>query len=133
MFDPVWPEKWIWSCDATRGAGDNEANEMPRVVDSFRFVLMAVAGWMNQRQLQMTDYLAGGKAGLREQLGARRMRLNNDQLTEPKPGRRWNRVQIAPRKPLVDVEFVWVYFSLSGEEVPLSGAHPGRNRESIPV
>jgi len=28
---------------------------MPRVLDPFRFVLIAVAGWMNQRQLQVID------------------------------------------------------------------------------
>jgi len=33
------------------------ASEMPRVLDPFRFLLIAVAGWMNQRQLQMIDYL----------------------------------------------------------------------------
>jgi len=52
---------------------------MPRVVDPFRFVLIAVAGWMNQRQLQMIDYLREENRVLREQLGGRRMRLNNDQ------------------------------------------------------
>jgi len=30
---------------------------MPRVLDPFRFVVIAVAGWMNQRQLQIIDYL----------------------------------------------------------------------------
>jgi hypothetical protein len=30
---------------------------MPRVLDPFRFVLVAVAGWMNQRQRQIIDYL----------------------------------------------------------------------------
>jgi hypothetical protein len=30
---------------------------MPRVLDPFRFLLITVAGWMNQRQLQMIDYL----------------------------------------------------------------------------
>jgi hypothetical protein len=32
---------------------------MLRVLDPFRFVLVAVAGWMNQRQLQIIDYLRG--------------------------------------------------------------------------
>jgi hypothetical protein len=45
------------------------ANEMPRVLDPFRFVLIAVAGWMNQRQLQMIDYLREENRVLREQLG----------------------------------------------------------------
>jgi len=30
---------------------------MPRVLDPFRFVLVAVGGWMNQHQLQIIDYL----------------------------------------------------------------------------
>jgi putative transposase len=42
------------------------------VLDPFRFLLVAIAGWMNQRQLQMIEYL-------REQLGPRRLRLSNDQ------------------------------------------------------
>ena len=52
---------------------------MPRVLDPFRFVLIAVAGWMNQRHLQITDYLREENRVLREQLGARRVRLNSDQ------------------------------------------------------
>ena len=41
-----------------------------RVLDPFRFVLIAVAGWMNQRHLQMIDYLREENRVLREQLGA---------------------------------------------------------------
>ena len=52
---------------------------MPRVLDPFRFVLIAVAGWMNQQQLQMIDYLREENRVLREQLGGRRLRLNDDQ------------------------------------------------------
>jgi len=52
---------------------------MLRVLDPFRFVLMAVAGWMNQRQLQIIDYLREENRVLREQLGGRRVRLNDDQ------------------------------------------------------
>src|ERR1700731_430098 len=52
---------------------------MPRVLDQFRFVLMAVAGWMNQRQLQIIDYLREENRVLREQLDGRRVRLNDDQ------------------------------------------------------
>src|SRR5712671_6814127 len=52
---------------------------MLRVLDPFRFVLIAVAGWMNQRQLQIIDYLREENRVLREQLGPRRMRLNDDQ------------------------------------------------------
>jgi transposase InsO family protein len=52
---------------------------MPTVLDPFRFVLIAIAGWMNQRQLQMIDYLREENRVLREQLGGRRLRLNDDQ------------------------------------------------------
>src|SRR4051794_7586794 len=52
---------------------------MPKVLDPFRFVLIAVAGWMNQRELQMIDYLREESRVLREQLGERRLRLTDDQ------------------------------------------------------
>jgi putative transposase len=52
---------------------------MPKVVDPFRFVLIAVVGWMNQRQLQMIEYLREENRVLREQLGERRLRLTDDQ------------------------------------------------------
>ncbi len=52
---------------------------MPRVLDPFRFVLIAVAGWMNQHQFQIIDYLREENRVLREQLGERRMRFNDDQ------------------------------------------------------
>jgi transposase InsO family protein len=48
-------------------------------MDPFRFVLVAVAGWMNQRQLQAIDYLREENRVLREHLGERRLRLNDDQ------------------------------------------------------
>src|SRR6267378_8435682 len=52
---------------------------MSRVLDPFRFLLIAVSGWMNQRQLQVIDYLREENRVLREQLGGRRVRLNDDQ------------------------------------------------------
>jgi transposase len=52
---------------------------MSMVLDPFRFLLIAVAGWMNQRQLQMIEYLREENRVLREQLGERRLRLADDQ------------------------------------------------------
>src|SRR5712692_6659161 len=52
---------------------------MPRVLDPFRFVLIAVAGWMNQHQLQIIDYLREENRVLREQLSGGRVRFNDDQ------------------------------------------------------
>src|SRR5687768_16195737 len=52
---------------------------MPRVFDPFRFVLVAVARWINQRQLQAIEYLREENRVLKEQLGERRLRLTDDQ------------------------------------------------------
>lgn len=41
--------------------------------------LIAVAGWMNHRQYQLIDYLRAENRVLREQLGERRLRFNDDQ------------------------------------------------------
>ena len=50
---------------------------MPRALGPFRFVLIALAGWMNQRQLLAINYLREENRVLREQLGGRRLRLND--------------------------------------------------------
>jgi hypothetical protein len=42
-------------------------------------VLISVAGWVNQRRLQMIEYLREENCVLREQLGHRRLRLSDDQ------------------------------------------------------
>ena len=52
---------------------------MSNILDPFRFVLLAVAGWMNQRQLQVIDYLREENRVLREQLGERRLLLHDNQ------------------------------------------------------
>src|SRR5215510_1382330 len=52
---------------------------MPSVLNPFRFVLIALAGWMNQRQLRAIDYLREENRVLREQLGGRQLRLSDDQ------------------------------------------------------
>jgi putative transposase len=50
---------------------------MSSVIDPIQFVLISLAGWMNQRQRHVIDYLQNRV--LREQLGDRRLRLNDDQ------------------------------------------------------
>ena len=42
-------------------------------------MLIAVSGWMNQRQLLVIDYLREENRVLREQLGGRRLRLDDNQ------------------------------------------------------
>ena len=50
-----------------------------RVLDPFRFVVITVSRWLYQRQLQVIDYLREENRVLREQLGGRRPRLNDNQ------------------------------------------------------
>ena len=52
---------------------------MLKAFDPFRFILVALSGWMNQRHVQMIDYLREENRVLREQLGGHRLRLNDDQ------------------------------------------------------
>ncbi len=57
--------------------------ETQRVFDPFRSLLIAVSGWINQRQLQAIDYLREENRVLREQLGNRRLCLNDHQRQRP--------------------------------------------------
>ena len=52
---------------------------MQHALNPFRFVVTAVAGWMNQQQQHAIDYLREENRVLREQLGGRRLRLTDDQ------------------------------------------------------
>lgn len=52
---------------------------MKAILDPFRFVVIAVAGWMNQQQQHVIEYLVEENRVLREQIGSRRMRFTDDQ------------------------------------------------------
>ena len=52
---------------------------MSKQLDPFRFLLMAVAGWMNQQQENAIEYLREENRVLRSQLGTRRVRFTDDQ------------------------------------------------------
>src|SRR6516225_4581226 len=52
---------------------------MPKTLDPFRLLLIAVAGWMNQRQQQVIDYLREENRVLREQIGGRQLRFDDEQ------------------------------------------------------
>jgi len=54
-------------------------DSMPKILDPFRFLLIAMAGWMNRNQYRIIDYLREENRVLREQLGERRRRLTDDQ------------------------------------------------------
>jgi putative transposase len=48
-------------------------------LDPFSFLVISIAGWMNPRQQQVIEYLVEENRVLREQIGNRRMRFNDDQ------------------------------------------------------
>ena len=48
-------------------------------LDPFSFLVISIAGWINQRQQQLIEYLVEENRVLREQIGNRRIRLTNDQ------------------------------------------------------
>jgi len=48
-------------------------------LDPFRLLLISLAGWLNQHQRDVIDYLEEENRVLREQLGNKRLRLNDDQ------------------------------------------------------
>ena len=52
---------------------------MPSLSHPLQFVLVALAGWMNQQQRDVIDYLQEENRVLREQLGPRRLRFTDDQ------------------------------------------------------
>jgi len=52
---------------------------MHTALDPFSFLVVCIAGWMNQHQQHVIDYLIEENRILREQMGARRMRFNDDQ------------------------------------------------------
>src|SRR4030095_10988812 len=52
---------------------------MRSVLDPFQFLIISVAGWMNQHQHNVIDYLIEENRVLREQLSGRRIRFNDDQ------------------------------------------------------
>ena len=45
----------------------------------FSFLVVSMAGWINERQQQVIEYLVEENRVLREQIGSRRMRFTDDQ------------------------------------------------------
>jgi len=52
---------------------------MCQTLDPFRLLVISVAGWLGQQQRDAIDYLREENRVLREQLGDRRLRLNDIQ------------------------------------------------------
>jgi hypothetical protein len=81
--NPVWSENWICMKIRYFATAAPQSRRWvlntQRVLDPFRFLLIAVSGWMNHRQLQVIEYLREENRVLREQRGDRRVRLNDNQ------------------------------------------------------
>ena len=52
---------------------------MPPALDPFRLLLISLAGWLKQRQQEVIDYLQEENRILRQPLGDKRLRFNDDQ------------------------------------------------------
>ena len=52
---------------------------MNKGLNPFELVVIALAGWMNQRQRDVIDYLREENGVLREQFGKRRLQFSDDQ------------------------------------------------------
>jgi hypothetical protein len=52
---------------------------MRSILDPFQFVVIAIAGWMNEHQQRVIEYLVEENRVLREQIGSRRMRFSDNQ------------------------------------------------------
>ena len=51
---------------------------MGKSLSPLQFVVMAMAGWINERQQQVIEYLQEENRVLREQTGKRRLRFTDD-------------------------------------------------------
>jgi len=51
---------------------------MSLTLDPFRLLLISLAGWLNQHQRDVIDYLEEENRVLREQLGNKRLGLNGE-------------------------------------------------------
>jgi len=60
-------------------AADPAVGAHDEIPGASRFRLIALSGWMNQQQLQLIDYLRDENRVLREQLGQKRLRFNDEQ------------------------------------------------------
>src|SRR5438552_2983290 len=52
---------------------------MPSLSHPLQLLLVALAGWINQQQRDVIDYLQEENRVLREQIGAKRLRFTDDQ------------------------------------------------------
>jgi len=69
-------------------------------LDPFTFLIISMAGWMNQRQQQVIEYLVEENRVLREQIGNRRMRFQEGSFESTCINRSFLMVSIGRLRPL---------------------------------
>src|SRR5690348_7915243 len=96
LYGPVLSKNSIDSCDAGRRCCSNTDcprqsyiadrpisgsldGMSPMMPPSLQLLLVALAGWVNQHQRDVIDYLREENRVLREQLGSRRLRFSDAQ------------------------------------------------------
>ena len=75
--DSEFPRRWH-SGVSSQVAGVL-AHTMRLALDPFRLLLISLAGYLNQQQQDVIDYFQEEKRVLRQQVGNKRLRLNDDQ------------------------------------------------------
>jgi hypothetical protein len=68
-----------WQESRLGGQPPTVRRPMPDPLHPLRFLLALFAGWIHREQAQVVDYLVEENRVFREQLGDRRLRLNDDQ------------------------------------------------------
>ena len=72
----------VWR--ATLAVGSGCYDDMMRLaLDPFRLLLISLAGWLNQRQQDVIDYLQEENGVLRQHLEGKRLRFNDKQRRRP--------------------------------------------------
>src|SRR5215831_18346033 len=79
-------------------------------LDPFTFLIISIAGWMNQRQQQVIEYLMEENRVLREQIGNRRMRFTDNQRCRlAVKAKRLGRKVLAQVATIVTPETLWAW------------------------
>ena len=89
---------------------------MRSCLDPFSFLVVTVAGWLNQRQQQVIEYLIEENRVVREQIGRRRLRFGGNQ-----------RRRLYDRDPLYTKEFLGIVAGSGIRAIKLPPRPPNLN------
>jgi hypothetical protein len=92
---------------------------MRAILDPFLFVVISIAGWMNQHQQHVIEYLIEENRVLQEQIGNRRLRFSDNQRR-----RLAARAKPTMRLPSIGFDINSLSIPASRRELCRSGRHP---------